>query len=208
MKIETMVVGKLATNCYIISRDGEACLVDPGDEAARILRYIEDNNFSLKYIFLTHGHFDHILAADEVREKTGAKLVIGEPDAGMLSDTRSFAIFTVGKKLKAMTADILVRDRDSFSACGGEFVYMHTPGHTPGSSVILFGDVIFSGDTLFEGDCGRCDLPGGDYAAMLKSLGKLYELEGDYKVYPGHDVATTLDRERESNADMRRAVGK
>jgi hydroxyacylglutathione hydrolase len=84
---------------------------------------------------------------------------------------------------------------------------MHTPGHTVGSSVIISGNAIFSGDTLFADDCGRCDLPGGDYSEMLRSLRKIASLDGDYDVYPGHDESTTLSRERSFNVNMLEAIG-
>lgn len=208
MKIDTLVVGPVMTNCYIVSGGGEAVVIDPGWDGGRIISHIDKLGVTVKYIFLTHGHFDHILAVEEVRAATGAKVVIHRSDAHMLESPRGSLALNVRAEHESIQPDILAEDGDTFSACGEEFAYMNTPGHTPGSCVILCGKEMFSGDTLFATDCGRCDLPGGDYSQMLKSLKKLYELDGDYNVYPGHEESTTLSLERVRNANMLQAAGK
>ncbi len=206
MRVVTLPVGGLGTNCYIVWDEGSgiAAVIDPGDEPERILRELADRELELKYIFLTHGHFDHILAAPRLREKTGAETVIHALDADCLTDENK-ALARYRKGDTGAPADILAGDRDSFSAGALTFSYLHTPGHTRGSCVILCGGYMFSGDTLFEGDCGRCDLPGGDYNAMLHSLRKLAGLETDYKVCPGHGPSTALNTEKNQNIDMLKA---
>ncbi len=209
MNIKTFVVGPVSTNCYVIYDDnGTAAIVDPGDNAPELLAFIDSRGLQLQYIFLTHGHFDHIMAVSDVKDAIGAKVVISTGDAEFLSNpTRSLA-GRVGMTQKPVTPDFLAEDGSTFTVGNMEFKYLLTPGHTVGSAVILCGDNIFSGDTLFEDDCGRCDLPGGDYAEMLRSLRRLYDLEGDYNVYPGHDVSTILSRERKHNINMLEAVEK
>jgi len=155
----------------------------------------------LSYIFLTHGHFDHLLAAAEIREKTGAKLVAAHN--ARLDDEVSCGFASFGlSDFKPMKADITVRDGDKI----GNFLFMETPGHTPCSLCIKNGDTLFSGDTLFAGSCGRCDLPGGDYNKMMDSLLRLSELDGAVKVYSGHGGTTTIEREIRTNPYMCEAM--
>jgi glyoxylase-like metal-dependent hydrolase (beta-lactamase superfamily II) len=208
MNIETFVVGYVQTNCYVVyDKTGAAVIVDPGDEADKLLAFLNEKALKLNYIFLTHGHFDHIMAVAELKEATGAQVVIASGDAECLMKPEKSLSGNVRMNQRPVTADALAKDGDAFHAGEMKFTYLLTPGHTPGSAVILSGEAMFSGDTLFEDDCGRCDLPGGDYQEMLRSLRKLYALVGDYDVYPGHDVKTKLSRERIYNVNMREAVG-
>jgi len=208
MNIETFVVGYVKTNCYIVYDDSQnAVIIDPGDNAGKLLDFLNRNSLRLHYIFLTHGHFDHIMAVAELKEATGAKVVIAEGDADCLEKPEKSLAGKVRMKQRPVTPDALAKDGDTFDAGEMRFTYLLTPGHTKGSAVILSGSAMFSGDTLFEDDCGRCDLPGGDYQEMLRSLRRLYALAGDYNIYPGHDVKTTLSRERIYNANMREAIG-
>ena len=206
MKIETLTVGFVNTNCYIVSdpESSRAAVIDQGDRAGQILERVK--NLEVRYIFLTHGHFDHFLAAEEVRGSTGAKIVVHQDDGIYLSDTSLCSPF--GKKIKPVKPDILTRNGEKYSLGAYTVEVLHTPGHTPGSICLLMPRTLFTGDTLFEGDCGRCDLPGGDYGAMLESLRVIAALPDDYTVYPGHDVPTTLSREREANLNMLEALGK
>jgi glyoxylase-like metal-dependent hydrolase (beta-lactamase superfamily II) len=190
LNVQTVVVGMVSTNCYIVSDPEtlEAVIIDPGDRADRILHFVRKNNLTVRYIFLTHGHFDHVLALEDVRRETGAKAVVHEAEPA--------------------DADVLARHGDTFPLGGYTFELLHTPGHTPGSGCYRVSNLLFTGDTLFEDDCGRCDLPGGNYEKMLESLRFLASLEGDYTVYPGHDVSTTLSRERTHNRNMLEALSK
>lgn len=214
LNITTLVVGAVSTNCYIVSdaETREAAVIDPGDGAGRILERAQKDGLTVRTIFLTHGHFDHILALEEVRRATGARVVIHEADAGYLQDKSLSAPFR-GISSPVTEADVLTRNGDTFPLGSYTVEVLHTPGHTPGSICLRVATpggekdgVLFTGDTLFEDDCGRCDLPGGDYSVMLLSLRRLAVLEGDFFVYPGHDVSTTLSRERENNTNMREAT--
>ena len=204
--VHTIIVGIVSTNCYIVSdpETREAIVIDPGDGADEILAYLTQEKLTVKYIFLTHGHFDHILAMEEVRKQTRAPAVIHKDDAEFLRNPRLSSPF--GARSAPAEPDIETSHGDTFHVGVQTIEVLHTPGHTPGGICLKIGSLLFTGDTLFEGDCGRCDLPGGDYKTMLRSLRFLASLEGDFTVYPGHDVSTTLDRERTYNANMREAV--
>lgn len=206
MKIKTFVVGPAATNCYVVYDGSDAVVIDPGFEAERVDAFLKQKKLKCHYILLTHGHFDHILAVPALKRMTGAKAVIAKPDADCLVSPLRSLSSKVHLDQTPIEADFLAEEGSSFVAGAMEFRYLLTPGHTLGSAVIICGDAMFSGDTLFRDSCGRTDLPGGSFRTISDSLRRLYELDGDFKVYPGHDQATTLDREREFNLHMQEAV--
>lgn len=211
MLVETMVVGFVQTNCYLAWDEAakEGFLVDPGDNAPLILDTVRRLGVQVKLIFLTHSHFDHVMALAEVAAATGAKVAIHESEAAEIAAPSAATLRALGLpalQIKPSPADILLKDGDTLSCAGETLKILHTPGHTTGSVCIDTGKLLFSGDTLFEDDCGRCDLPGGDYSVMLSSLRCLAALPGDRVVYPGHSVSTTLARERQVNGDMLRAL--
>lgn len=209
MIVKRIVAGPVMTNCYIAWNEDtrEGFIVDPGDDAQKIISVIGD--LKIKYIFVTHGHFDHILAVADVKAHTGADVVIHEEDKECLTDARKSLLHHFFNSLagfKSVEADIIVHDGEVFECAGETLKIIHTPGHSRGSYCIDTGEHLFTGDTLFEDDCGRCDLPGGDYGTILRSLKLLHDLDGDRKVYPGHDVTTTLERERKLNRNMLEAM--
>lgn len=208
MKILHLTVGMVATNCYIFYDENtmEGAVIDPGDNAKAILKTIEDEKINLKYVLLTHGHFDHILAVHDVVSATGAKLVCNKDDLWLLNKNAMGQFKSFAKNFKETPVDIEAEDGTEIKVGGLTAKYISTPGHTPGSSVILVGDVMFTGDTLFRRECGRCDLEGGDFPTILRSLKKLYNMQGDYKVLPGHDAFSTLEEERKYNRYMREAI--
>lgn len=207
MKVETIVVGFLNTNCYIAHDGKNAVVIDPGANAGEIISTAEDLGVTISHIFLTHAHFDHVLAADELIKKTGAKLVANVAERGRMCDAAlSGQTMLRRREFVPLYADIEIAQNGAIDVGEMHFEFILTPGHTEGSMCIICEDTIFSGDTLFAGTCGRCDLEGGDYAEMLKSLKKLYETEGDYKVLPGHEGATTLSHERLNNPYMVEAM--
>ena len=210
MKIMQLCVGVVGTNCYIVYDENtrEAAVIDPGDNAPSILKAVEQEKLSVKYVLLTHAHFDHILAAHEVLQATGAQYVVPEADLWLLDRNNMGQFRALARTYVQDTPDILASEGTEITFGGLTAVYMSTPGHTPGSSVIRIDDCLFTGDCLFRHECGRCDLEGGDFSAMLRSLRRLYELEGDYKVLPGHEGISTLNEERAANPYMLQAVGK
>ena len=204
MKIKVLPVGELGTNCYLLEdEDSKLCaLIDPGDEAGRILEQVEKDGMQVKYILLTHGHYDHTTAVPELHEKLPeAEIYIHQAD----SHGAGGRLFPLASQVD----DLLLYDEGDVLQLGGLTIeVMNTPGHSLGSVVLKVGDVLFTGDTLFAGSCGRTDLRGGNYEQMLASLKRLALLEGDYHVLPGHDVASTLERERKSNYYMKEAMSR
>ncbi len=195
------------TNSYIVIDDetGVAAVVDPSLPEESLIEKL--NGKDVQYILLTHGHFDHICGAKLVKEKTGAKVVIHKDDEVMLHDVdkNEFQINCEGYEFPEVDADILTEDGTEIMLGNSKITVMHTPGHSMGGVCYLFTEdkVMFSGDTLFKLCAGRTDLYGGNGRQELRSLAKIGELEGDYKVYPGHEDSTTLDFERENNRYIR-----
>lgn len=206
MKIETFPVGIIDTNCYVVTDEntGECLVIDPGDMSAELKSALDGKN--IKYILLTHGHYDHILAAAGLKQKTGAPVAIGKADADCLHDddlSRAGLHFPLLQQ--KINADILLSGGSEIDFGGKKIKVIHTPGHTPGGVCYVFEDerVIFSGDTLFRLSAGRTDFETGSDYDMALSLKSLASRDGDYAVYPGHGPATTLDFEREHNPYMR-----
>lgn len=200
MKIKRLFVGALHTNCYIIECGSEACVVDPGGNADKILKHLEGKNVSK--ILLTHGHFDHILAAEDIRKATGAKLYISREDEEMLSDPyknlyADFQKTTDG--FSPLSADAVYSD--AVTVGDTEFEVIKTPGHSKGSVCFYSGGELISGDTLFAGAIGRTDF--GNYDEIMSSIWKLMLLEDDVKVHPGHGFSTTIGTERNENPFLR-----
>ncbi len=213
MKIEKFCVGDVATNCYLVYDEAllEGAIIDPGDSADKLLRAVNRLGISLKYILLTHAHFDHILAVGAIKAATGAQVVVSREDEYLFDASASLSPFgAYGKELMHKFdfpgADIFAAEGTEVQFGGMTAHYMSTPGHTPGSCVIQIDDTLFTGDTLFCGSCGRVDLPGGDSMQMLHSLKRLAELPGDYRVLPGHELPSTLERERKTNPYMLQAM--
>ena len=202
MHIKTITVGPIEENCYVVSDEQtrECAVIDPGDEAGRILDYIESEKLSCRCILLTHAHFDHVGAVPEVMEETGATLYMNKKDDGT-------AIGSGSEAYSAPAGTKFYSDGDVVKVGSLEFKVMETPGHTPGSVCLICGDAIFTGDTLFRDSCGRTDFAAGNTDHMMASLRRLGELPGDYEVFPGHMFSTSLDRERRYNYFMRAALG-
>ncbi len=209
MKIIQMCVGIIGTNCYIVYDEAarEAAVVDPGDNAPSILKAVRKENLEVKYILLTHAHFDHILGVHDIIRETGAKYVVPEADVWLLKRDNMGPFRSAAEGYIEDAPDILANEGTEVVIGNITACYMNTPGHTPGSSVIRMGDTLFTGDTLFRGSCGRVDLEGGSMRQMLESLKRLYELKGDYKVLPGHEGISTLEDERRFNPYMDQAMG-
>ena len=203
MNIKTIPVGQLETNCYVVvNEETLACVViDPGDESNTSMDYIESNHLSCEAIMLTHGHFDHVGAVNEILDQTGCALYINPRDEG-------YEVGMSGMKFKMPEGGKYYDDGDVIVEAGFEFKVLATPGHTPGSVCLICGGALFTGDTLFRGSCGRADLPGGSMREEMRSLKKICALEGDYEVYPGHMDSSSLERERRFNHYCREAMAK
>ena len=199
MKLKALQVGPIGTNCYFLLDEttNKAAIVDPGDEAQRILNTFPLKGVEVEYILLTHGHYDHTTGAPELHEALpNAKVYIHKNDAN-----------GAGSRLFPLAGQIhdlhYYGEGDKLNLAGLELTVLHTPGHTPGSVCLLCQDHMFSGDTLFQGSCGRTDLPGGDWETIQTSLRRLAKLEGEYAVHPGHGGNTALSVEKWYNPYMR-----
>ena len=202
MQVKVLQVGPIGTNCYLLEDEKAhvAAVIDPGDEAGRILQVIKDDGVDVKYILLTHGHYDHTTAVPELHQALPqAEIYIHKADANG-AGSRLFP-------LAGQIPDLKFYDEGDALTLGELTIQvLHTPGHSKGSVTLKVGDVLFCGDTLFAGSCGRTDLAGGSYDEIMASLKKLGELPGDYHVCPGRDVTSTLERERRSNPFLREAM--
>lgn len=187
MKINIVRSRSFGSNTYIIVAGSEAYAVDPSISVNALREALECENATLKGVLLTHGHFDHLMALDTVREAFGVSAFIHEEDAVMLTDgsKNAFSSF-FGKERTYRPAEKLLKDGDILSLGGESIRVMHTPGHTRGSVCFICGNEIITGDTLFAEGFGRCDLWGGDIEKLKKSLKALRLLPKDAKIYPGH----------------------
>lgn len=205
VKIRICPLAPLGTNCYIIkAENGDAAVMDPTSFGPALRRALEEEGISeLKYIFLTHGHFDHITGADKLRTAFGGKIAIHRLDAPCLESSNESRAADFGYPFKAFKEDIILDDGDKLSFGDGEIEVIHTPGHTVGSVCFKMGDSLFTGDTLFRLSIGRTDFPGGNMLEMMSSLRRLKAIEGSYRIYPGHDRASDLDYEKAFNPYMK-----
>jgi glyoxylase-like metal-dependent hydrolase (beta-lactamase superfamily II) len=198
------------TNSYlVISQQNNAVLIDAPYDAPYILEELKANSCTLKQIFLTHGHFDHIGAVADLVEATGCDVYIHPLDEKMLrTGDEMLATLFRSKGYKCYNGDVkLFTENDILRLDELEFDILETPGHTPGSVCYICGDVMFSGDTLFSRSIGRTDLEGGNFQQMKKSLSRIAELGGDLTIYPGHMGTTTLNTERKYNPYLRENSG-
>lgn len=183
------------SDSYLVINGSDAVLIDAGVAVKTVLETLERENAALKYILLTHGHFDHTITADGIREATGAGLIIHADDSEMLSDPEKSALATFfGRYDTVAPCDMTVKDGDTVAFGDHEIKVIHTPGHSKGSVCYLVGNSLFTGDTLFNGGYGRYDLYGGDLDALCASLSALKKLDGSLEIYPGHGDGTTLKK--------------
>ena len=197
-------VGPVQENCYLARREGadRAVIVDPGDEADRLLNVIERLGVTLDAILLTHTHFDHVGAVAPIARETGAEVWVPEIERGVLADINSYVPFPGFGPFESYEAEHRLRGGERLELAGLAIDVLFTPGHSPGhvSFSIPDEEAVFSGDVLFNGSVGRTDLPGGDWATLLGSIETLLDsLPPETTVYPGHMGITTLGAERATN---------
>ena len=202
MQVKVLQVGPIGTNCYILEDEAAklAAVIDPGDEAEKILSVLKEDGVETRYILLTHGHYDHTTGVPDLhRALPKAQVYIHKADA-QGAGSRLFP-------LAGEIADLHFYGEGDTLPLGELTIHvLHTPGHSKGGVTLQVGDVLFCGDTLFAGSCGRTDLNGGSYEEIMQSLKRLGQLPGDYHVCPGHDVTSTLERERKTNPFLREAM--
>ncbi len=202
MNIVTLVLGPLQVNCYLFYDETtkECMVIDPGAEGPKIIDEIEKRDLRVKYILNTHGHVDHISANAYVKERLEAPLLIHEEDAAMLGDGAINMSSYLGEEINKPLADRLLKDGDVLELGENKIRVLHTPGHTRGGISLICGNICFSGDTLFLMSVGRTDLPGGSFKQLIDSIkNKLFTLDDEVVVYPGHGPETTIGQEKAGN---------
>jgi hydroxyacylglutathione hydrolase len=202
--VRMFTVGQIAENCFLFRREGSerALIVDPGDEAERILHAADELGVQVEGILLTHTHFDHIGAVAPIAKATGAPVWCPEIETPVLADINSFVPWPGFGPYESYDADHTVSGGEKLELAGMEIDVIFTPGHSPGHVAYWIPDeaAIFSGDVIFQGSVGRTDLPGGDWGTLLESIRKLVEeLPPETSVYPGHMGITTLGAEQATN---------
>lgn len=205
IEVTQIVLGDIYTNTYIIKDKATSALavVDPACESEQLIKLINDLGGDLRYILLTHGHFDHIGGVKFVKEHFDASVLIGEAELNLLNSNALNGSALHNISVEMVEVDRALKDNDTITLGESTLRFITTPGHTAGSGCYIVDDCIFSGDTLFCQCIGRTDFPTSSPADMANSLRKLRDLQGDYNVLPGHDICTTLSAERKFNPYMR-----
>lgn len=209
MFVKQMQVGQMAVFAYLVGDPitGDAMVIDPADNTKEIIAEAQKNKLRINYIINTHGHVDHIGGNAEMQKLTGAKIIVHEDDAIMLTSTPAMMLKMFGAK-QSPPANILVKDGDIISVGNVALKVIHTPGHSPGGICLYTPGYVFTGDTLFVEAVGRTDLPGGSWQVMYKSIQeRLFSLPNDTKVMPGHNYGrtptTTIGHEKKNNPSVR-----
>ncbi len=203
IKVKRYIVSVMQTNCYVLedTETGKILIVDPGDTSKELDSVIGRlNPGAVSYILLTHGHFDHIRAAERYRVLTGAKIVICEDEQAFTKENSlNLSELFIEGGIPPFQADVLLRDHQAISFGNTQINMIQTPGHTKGSVCYRMENLLFTGDTLMKETVGRTDLPTGNFEQLKLSLKKLASLKKDYRIYPGHGDTTTLSYEKNHN---------
>lgn len=206
MIVKKAVVGPLNNNTYlVVTNENNGILIDPGCDLNRIDNMIKEEDVNLKYIFLTHGHFDHIATAKDFIKKYNAKLVVSKNDAEMICDETKCLAYMFTRNFSPLKADIEISDGDEIAVDELLFRFIETKGHSKGSVCIVCGDTVFTGDTILEHSVGRTDFYGGDAKEMMLSLRKIKEFPDDFKLLCGHGEQTTVKTEKAVNVYLKNA---
>lgn len=203
MDISVLTVGPIQTNCYVVHQEGnsQCVVIDPGEEAAKIVDFLKRKGLECKGILLTHGHFDHITGVAELAAATRAKTYAYEDEKDLMMDPALNGSSLMGYEV-ALEPEVLLKDRQNLEIAGMRFQVIHTPGHTKGGCCYYSEEdkVVFCGDTLFMESIGRTDFPTGNGRELIDSLkNRLLVLPGDVTAYPGHGPETTIDYEQANN---------
>lgn len=202
MKIKRFEVGPLFVNSYVVydEKTKVGIIIDPGDEPDLILDFVKEEDLNIKYIICTHGHFDHIGAVKEIKEETGADVILHREDIEIYKNSPQVAMQFFGIEIEPQPEpDKFIENEETIKIFDKEIKFIHTPGHSPGSMCIYIENHLFTGDTLFAGSVGRTDLIGGSMDKLLNSLKKIAKLPMNTEVLPGHGPKTELQTEIKTN---------
>ncbi|MFR3064348.1 MBL fold metallo-hydrolase [Peptoniphilus sp.] len=203
-KIMKLVVGELQENCFILfDENKDAFVVDPGGSSENIIEAIEKNGLNIKYILLTHGHFDHVGAVAALVKKYKAPVYMSKDDRAFLESPKEVRVSSFGMQIEAADVDVFVKEGDEIPFSEGTIKVIETPGHTLGSVCYLFENYLFAGDTLFNGSIGRTDFPESDHSLMIESLKKLKKLDDEIYVLSGHGPESQISYEKMTNPYLR-----
>lgn len=203
-KIIKLVVGQLQENCFILfDENKDAFVVDPGGSSENIIEAIEKNSLNIKYILLTHGHFDHVGAVAALVKKYKAPVYLSKEDRAFLESPKEVRTSAFGMQIEAAEVDVFVKEGDEIPFSEGNIIVIETPGHTLGSVCYLFENYLFAGDTLFNGSIGRTDFPESDHSLMVESLKKLKKLDDEIYVLSGHGPESQISYEKMANPYLR-----
>ena len=203
-KIIKLVVGELQENCFILfDENKDAFVVDPGGSSENIIETIEKNSLNIKYILLTHGHFDHVGAVAALVKKYKAPVYLSKEDRAFLESPKEVRASAFGMQIEAAEVDVFVKEGDEIPFSESNIKVIETPGHTLGSVCYLFENYLFAGDTLFNGSIGRTDFPESDHSLMVESLKKLKKLDDEIYVLSGHGPESQISYEKMANPYLR-----
>lgn len=204
IKIHSYIVGPIATNCYLIedAETGKLAVIDPGDRCPELVDEIDRRSGELSLILLTHGHFDHVMGVAALCDRYHPEVCVCGEEMELLQNGLYNRSSVHHIRIHSFTVDRMLRDGDTIALGNSLIRFIHTPGHTRGSGCYVVDDCIFSGDTIFCESVGRTDFPTSSPADMKRSVRRIRDLEGNYAIYPGHDVFSTLEHERRYNPFM------
>ncbi len=209
MRVQHLTVGQLDVNCYLVScdRTAETIIIDPGDEAERIIEYIGEERLRPAVIVLTHAHYDHVCAAGDLKAAFGIPIAMHDQDLPVYGSTRTLCVSWGYAPEDFPQPDLFIEEGMEIAAGHVKLNILHTPGHTPGSVCLLGNGMLFTGDTLFRGSAGRTDLPGGDTVMLINSLGRIKRLTPETMVFCGHGDESTIGEEKIINPFFRHEAG-
>jgi hydroxyacylglutathione hydrolase len=201
MKIETIVVGPLQVNCYVVydEKSFDALVIDAGDEPDKILKFIKSKNLKVSHVICTHAHFDHTGGIAALKEKTGAKVMLHIDDLEIYSRVESQGAIWGFHIVQPPHPDLFLRDGAEIVVGEAKLRVMHTPGHSPGGICLVADGIVFTGDTVFAGSIGRTDFYGGSIEALKVSFRKVLSFSPETKLLPGHGNWTTVEDEWQQN---------
>ena len=198
IKIDTIPVGMLRTNCYILQDGGKCAIIDPGGDFGLVEKFISANSLEPVLVMATHAHFDHVFSAWDFLNEYGLKLYINSADVKILGEAETMSLDLTGARMNGNIETITFEDGHKFQLGGSEIQALALPGHTPGSTIFMSDAGLFTGDTVFKGTIGRVDF-GGSILDMRRSLDRFRKISGNHLLFPGHGDFTTIDDEKRVN---------